>query len=242
MTVLVCGPVSADYGERRAREVLEEIDDLWRAGSSKSTVSMKVVTANYSRQIRMESWTRGKDKSLVRIIFPRKEKGMATLKSGNAIYTYLPKTDRTIRLTSSMMMGSGMGSHFTNDDLVKESRLSEDYVPKVTYEGKKNGKNVIEFSLIPKPDAPVVWGKITITCLANGYLPLESLYYDEDMYLARTIEFSDIKILGGRRLPAVMRVVPADEPDEFTELIYEKMKFGLDLNDSFFSLQQLRRH
>jgi len=230
-----------DSSEARARQVLEKIDDLWRADSSRSTVSMKVVTAHYSRNVRMENWTLGKEKSLVRIISPRKEKGTATLKSGNAIYTYLPKTDRTIRLTSSMMMGSWMGSHFTNDDLVKESRLSDDYTPRITFEGSRDGRRIIEFALDPKPDAPVVWGRIIITVLADGYLPLESLYYDEDMYLARTAIFSDIKTMGGRKVPAVMRVLPADEPDEFTELVYEEISFGVELGESFFSLQQLRR-
>ena len=230
-----------DPGEVRARQVLEKIDDLWRADSSQSTVSMKVVTANYSRNVRMENWTLGKEKSLVRIISPRKERGTATLKSDNAIYTYLPKTDRTIRLTSSMMMGSWMGSHFTNDDLVKESRMSDDYTPRITFEGIRDGKSVIEFALEPKPDAPVVWGKVVITVLADNLLPLESLYYDEDMYLARTMIFSDIKKLGGRKIPAVMRILPADEPGEFTELVYEKISFGVKLGAGFFSLQQLRR-
>lgn len=232
---------AVDSSEVRARQVLEKIDDLWRADSSQSTVSMKVVTANYTRNVRMENWTLGKEKSLVRILSPRKEKGTATLKSGNSIYTYLPKTDRTIRLTSSMMMGSWMGSHFTNDDLVKESRLSDDYTPRIIFEGKRYGRKIIEFSLEPKPDAPVVWGKIVITVQADGYLPLESLYYDEDMYLVRTLLFSDIKTLGGRKVPALMRVLPADEPDEFTELVYEEMSFGVKLGEGFFSLQQLRR-
>lgn len=102
----------------------------------------------------MENWTQGKEKSLVRLLSPRKEKGTITLKSGNAIYTYLPKTDRTIRLTSSMMMGSRMGSHFTNDDLVKESRLSDDYVPQIIFEGDRDGGNIIEFALEPKPEEP----------------------------------------------------------------------------------------
>ncbi|MCK4838760.1 MAG: outer membrane lipoprotein-sorting protein, partial [Desulfobulbaceae bacterium] len=185
MTVLLpTRQIFADVGEDRARQVLVAIDDLWRADSSRSTVSMKVVTANYTRQVTMENWTLGKEKSLVRILSPLKEKGTVTLKAGNAIYTYLPKTDRTIRLTSSMMMGSWMGSHFTNDDLVKESRLSDDYVPQIIFEGARDGENIIEFALEPKPEAPVVWGKIVIVVLAEGFLPIASYYYDEDMVLA----------------------------------------------------------
>lgn len=235
------GQIYAADDIERARQVLAEIDDLWRADSSRSTVSMKVVTANYSRQVTMQNWTQGKEKSLVKILSPRKEKGTVTLKSANAIYTYLPKTDRTIRLTSSMMMGSWMGSHFTNDDLVKESRLSDDYIPRIVFEGEREGQNMIEFALEPKHDAPVVWGRIVIVVLADGFLPIYSYYYDEDMILARTMIFSDIKRMGGRKLPATMRVIPADETAEYTELVYEKISFGIKIEDSFFSLQQLRR-
>lgn len=230
-----------DNGKKRAYEVLEIIDDLWRAGSSEARLQMEVKAEHYTRTMVMDSWTKGKDKSLVRIVQPLKEKGMVSLKNGNTMYTYLPKTDRVIRLTSGMMMGSWMGSHFTNDDLVKESRLSEDYIPEITFEGDRDGQGIIEFALLPKPDAPVVWGKIVITVHSRDYLPIESQYYDEDMVLARTLTFEDIKEMGGRTIPAVMHMVPADKPEEYTELVYQKIEFDIDLKDSLFSLMQLRR-
>lgn len=230
-----------DNGRKRAYEVLEIIDDLWRAGSSEAQLQMEVRTEHYTRTMVMDSWTKGKDKSVVRIVKPLKEKGTVSLKNGNTMYTYLPKTDRVIRLTSGMMMGSWMGSHFTNDDLVKESRLSEDYFPEITFEGARDGQRIMEFALLPKPDAPVVWGKIVITVYSDNYLPIESQYYDEDMVLARTLTFGDIKEMGGRTIPAVMHMVPADKPDEFTELVYKKIEFDIDLQDSQFSLMQLRR-
>lgn len=232
---------AASPSAARAHLILAEIDDLWRSDSSAARVSMRVVTANYRREVTMESWSLGKDRSLVRIIAPLKEKGTATLKSGAAIYTYLPKTDRTIRLTSSVMSGSWMGSHFTNDDLVKESRLADDYDPEIVFEGVREGQRIIEFTLTPRPEAPVVWGRITTTVLADGYLPLFSRYYDEDGQLARSVTFSEVKVMGGRQLPAVMRVVPADKPGEYTELVYEKITFGQPLTEAFFSLQEIRR-
>lgn len=225
----------------RAYQILEKVDDLWRSTSSQGTISMRVKTKHYTRSLRMESWSKGKEKSLVRIISPLKEKGTVSLKSGNTMYTYLPKTDRTIRLTSSMMLGSWMGSHFTNDDLVKESRLSEDYDPAITFEGERDGLAIIDFALLPKPDAPVVWGKIVITVRASDHVPLVSLYYDEDMILARTLTFDKIEEMGGRLVPAVLRMVPTDKPEEYTELIYEDILFDIDITDSFFSLMQLRR-
>lgn len=225
----------------RARRILRTVDDLWRGQSSHGILSMRVRTVHYTRSIRLEGWSKGKDLSLVRIIEPLKERGTATLKAGTSIYTYLPQTDRTIRLTSGMMMGSWMGSHFTNDDLVKESRLEEDYDPVITFEGERDGRSVLEFTLIPKPQAAVVWGKVVITVRAQDYIPLTSLYYDEDMALVRTMTFSKIKEMGGRRIPTVLRVVPSDKPGEYTELVYERMTFNLHLDDAMFSLAELRR-
>ncbi len=234
-------PSPPSFDEQEARAILLEIDDLWRANSSQGRVRMEVKTANYTRTMLMDIWSKGKDKSLVRIVSPLKEKDTASLKTGNTMYTYLPKTDRTIRLTSSMMMSSWMGSHFTNDDLVKESRLAEDYDPRISFKGKRAGREIIEFTLQPHQDAAVVWGRIVMSVTAQGHLPLFATYYDEDNVLARTIYFSEVKNMGGRLLPALLKVVPTDKPGEYTELVYEAMRFDLDLPESLFSLLELRR-
>jgi hypothetical protein len=232
-----------DAGEKKTRseELLARIDKLWRGDSSHGKFSMHVKTEHYERKIGMETWTKGKEKSLVRIYAPKKEKGTATLKSGKTIYTYLPKTDRTIRLTSGMMGGSWMGSHFTNDDLVKESSLEVDYTSGITFEGKRGGVDIIEITLTAKPDAAVVWGKIVIEIFADNYLPIIEFFYDEDEVLIRTMVFEDIKVLGGRKFPAVMKIIPEDKPGEFTELVYHEMEFNIKLKDSLFSVSHLRR-
>ena len=234
-------PQQDDAARKRAKEILREVDDMWRGASSHTILTMQIKTSHYTRNMRLEGWSKGKEKTLVRILTPLKEKGTATLKSGSNIFSYLPRTDRTIRLTTGMIMGSWMGSHFTNDDLVKESRMEEDYDPTVSFAGRRDNQDIIEFTLIPKPDAAVVWGKVVLTVLTDGYLPLIQYYYDEDMNIARTITFNKIKQVAGRPRPTVMRVVPADKPNEYTELVYEKMEMDIKLSDAFFSLSHLKR-
>jgi len=225
----------------RVKELLNQVDDLWRGESSYAVTSMQVKTEHYTRTMRMEGWSKGKEKTLFKIIEPLREKGTATLKSGNHIYTYLPKTDRTIKLTTGMMMGAWMGSHLTNDDLVKEARLEEDYDATISFEGEREGQNIIEFTLIPKLDAAVVWGKLTLIILADSHIPLIEYYFDEDFILARTISFSEIKSLGGRERPTVLRVVPADKADEYTEFVYEQLELNIDVSDRLFSLSSLKK-
>jgi len=235
------GPARAETPREKAERILREVDDMWRGRSSHVFLTMRVKTRHYERHMKMEAWSKGKEKSLVTILFPLKEKGTATLKSDATIYSYLPKTDRTIRLTAGMMMGSWMGSHFTNDDLVKESRLADDYDATISFEGARGGVEMLEFTLMPRPDAAVVWGKIVMEVSAEDHLPLASRYYDEDMNVTRTMTFSEVTEMGGRRLPAVLEVVPADKPGEYTKLVYERMQFDIGLDDSFFSIAQLKR-
>ncbi len=231
---------SAEEGTDKAARILKKMDALWRGASSHGTLSMNIHTAHYSRSMKMEAWSKGKERSFVRILLPLKEKGTATLKSENNIYTYLPKTDRTIRLTSGMMMSGWMGSHFTNDDLVKQSRRFDDYHFTLTFSGERDGTRIEEITLTPKPDAAVVWGKIVLTVRTEDELPVQEAYYDEEMMLVRLLSFFDIKRFGEKTFPSRLKMTPIDKPNEYTELIYETMAFDLPIPDTFFSLATLR--
>lgn len=236
-------PISSGQAQKtlNAKEILDRVDDLFRGNSSKGIMTMKIVTVHWTRTLKVEWWSEGKEKSLMRILAPKKEKGTATLRVGNDIWNYLPKVNRIIKLPSSMMSASWMGSHFTNDDLVKESRMAEDYTFELTFRGKRGGRQILEVTCHPKPDAAVVWGKILVVVRPVDYLPLKILYFDEDMSLARTMYFGDIGPLGDRVLPRVMRIVPEANPDEMTEITYEQMTFDLVLPAGTFSIRSLKR-
>jgi outer membrane lipoprotein-sorting protein len=230
-------PVSSN----RAKEILDRVDDLYRGTSAHGRMTMKVVTAHWTREMSLEFWDKGTEKSLIRIVAPAKEKGTATLKSGNDIWNFLPKVKRTIKIPSSMMGGSWMGSHFTNDDLVKESRMADDYDFSVSFDGERSGQEVVDITCIPKPEAAVVWGKVVATVRTADTIPLQVLFYDEDQKLARTMIFSNVRTMKDRILPTVTRMVPADKPNEFTEITYHEIQFDLLLKDDLFSLQNLER-
>ena len=240
---MVAGPVASPAaGETiTAKDILDKVDDLYRGTSSQGRMTMSVVTAHWKRTLTLEFWSKGRDKSLIRILAPLKEKGTATLRSGNEIWNYLPKVNRVIKLPSSMMSASWMGSHFTNDDLVKESRFVNDYDFRITFQGVRNGEDVVELTCIPKPEAPVVWGKVEVVVRRSDYLPTVMRYYDEKMQPARTMTFSNFKVLSGRTLPTVMLLVPADKPGEKTEVVYNEIRFDVPLNDEVFSLRNLQK-
>ncbi len=224
----------------RAEAIMNYIDDLWRGGSSEAVMSMNIRTEHWSRSLEMRAWSLGKDFSLVRILTPKKEAGSATLKSGTVIYNYLPKTDRTIKITSGMMMSSWMGSHFTNDDLVKESRYAEDYHAEVVFDGTRDGIAIWEIRLDPKPDAAVVWGKVIFLVRKQDLMPITASYFDEKGARVRTMRFSDYKEMSGRIIPSRVVLQPEDKPEEATELVYASIVFDAPISTEFFTLQNLR--
>jgi len=238
---LICLFSSGISNAATAKEILEKVDDLWRGESSFAEMTMDVVTENYQRSMKLKAWSLGKEYSLFIITYPPKDRGVATLKAGQDIWNYLPRVNRVIRVPTSMMMANWMGSHFTNDDLVKESRMSEDYTSEVTFQGSRDGNNVYELTLFPNPEAPVVWGRIVITVIQESLLPIRSLYYDEDGKLSRTMTFEGVKTLSGRLVPTVMTLVPEDKPDERTVITYESLELGLGLKKDFFSRSTLTR-
>ncbi len=234
-------PLRAQEQPLTPKQILDKVDDLFRSQSSHGLATMTVVTAHWKRSLTLEMWSKGKDKSLVRILAPKKEKGTTTLRSGNDIWNYLPKVKKVIKLPSSMMAASWMGSHFTNDDLVKESRMADDYTFEITFRGEVEGDEIVEVTCHPKPEAAVVWGKVLVRARLKDYLPLFVKYFDEDLQLARTMTFSQVSELGGRVLPALVAMVPEEKPEESTVIHYEKMEFDIGLKDDFFSLRTLQK-
>jgi hypothetical protein len=224
-----------------AREVLDRVDDLFRSRSAHGQARMTVTTEHWTRSLELEFWSQGEERSLIRILAPQKEKGTATLKVERDLWNYLPKVKRVIKLPSSMMSASWMGSHFTNDDLVKENRFSEEYTFTVSFEGVRDGVEVIEIACVPKEDAPVVWGRVVVRVRTEDWLPLVIDYFDEGGRPARTMTYGDVRTLGGRRLPSRLTVVPADKPNESTTVVYEEIAFDVPLAPDTFSLQNLQR-
>ena len=222
-------------------ELIRHIDSLWRGETSHANMTMMVKTQRYQRTMTMEAWSRGNDYSLVSILNPIKDKGIATLKVKENIWNYLPKINRVTKVPSSMMSGSWMGSHFTNDDLVQESTFEDDYTSTITFEGLQKGRLIYELTSIPKENAAVVWGKVVMQIEQKTLAPYRGLYYDEEGILIRTMSFDQIKKIGLRSVPMRMTLQPEDKKDESTVILYNEIKFEVPLQSSFFSLQNLQR-
>ncbi len=224
-----------------AEEIVRKAHDKQRGESSYGEMSMTIIRPGWQRTIKMKSWSKGKDYFLIYITYPAKEKGQVFLKRGRDMWNWVPSIERTIKLPPSMMSQSWMGSDFTNDDLVEQSSIVNDFEHKLLGKVKVRDKICWKIELIPKPDAPVVWGKIILWITVDSYDIWAAEYYDEDNYLVNVENAYDIKKMGDREIPTRIEIVPVDKKGHKTILEIIDMKFNIPIDESFFSLQNMKR-
>ena len=231
--------ISSAIAQESAREIVQKIDELYRASSSYAKMEMEITTPHWQRTLRMETWTEGTDKTFIRITEPKKEAGTATLRLGNEMWNYLPKTNKVIKIPPSMMMSSWMGSDFTNNDLVQEFTLLEDYHFKIV-QPDTSRERYLCIRAVPREGKPIVWGKQLITVREEDYIPVREEYYDEQGELMRVLKFRDIRQLGEREIPTEMVMIPKTKEDHKTIIRYLDAEFNIEIEKKIFSLRNLR--
>jgi outer membrane lipoprotein-sorting protein len=219
------------------QELIRKVEQQYMGTSSRAHTTMQVKTSHWERTLEMEAWSLDRDYFLVRILEPAKERNVATLKRYREVWNYLPKVDRIIKVPPSMMGGSWMGSHITNDDLVKANHIEEEYDLSLLEETDTH--YVVE--CLPKADAAVVWGKIIYRVQKEPQVPLQVDYFDEEMVRVREIHFDDVQQIGDRIVPLRFTVLPLEKPDEMTILHYRELVYDLPLEETFFSLRNLKQ-
>lgn len=227
--------------ELTATEIVKKADERMRGLQNYAEITMKIIRPEWERSMSMKSWAKGEEYSLVLITAPARDKGTASLKRESELWNWMPNIERTIKVSPSMMMQSWMGSDFTNDDLLRQSSIVNDYTHELLPSEEVEGMDCYKIKFTPKPDAPVVWGSILLWVEKENFNQLKVEYFDEDGYLINTMLLSDLKEMGGRVVPSRMEMIPAEKEGHKTVLIYEKLDFSVNLKDSFFSLQNMKR-
>jgi outer membrane lipoprotein-sorting protein len=235
---LVWAP-GASAAEPTIEELLRATDDAARGEQSIAVLRMDVKTAHYERTMKMQIWAKGTEKTLVKILEPAKDAGVCTLKVDENLWNYLPKVDRTMKVPAGMMSGSWMGSHLSNDDLVREDRLSEDFTCAFEAKPATDPEKNYVVACTPKPTAAVVWGKV-VAHIREDKAPVRVEYFDEKGVLLRTMTYADYKEIRGRPQPMTMTLTPLDKPGEYTKLLFESLDLDVELPDSLFTLQALK--
>ena len=237
--VLLSLSAGAATGERDAREIVRDALNHWRGLSSQGEMTMTIHRPDWERSMSMESWTQGEKRSLVRVTAPRKDRGNGTLMDGPNMWTFSPKINRVIKVPSSMMSQSWMGSDFSNKDISRADDIVEQYDHTLLSESEVDGHIAYEIQSIPHEDAAVVWGKEVLVVRSDNVL-IEHRFYDQDGELVKSLQTLEIGEMCGRTVAVQQRMGKIDAPDEWTEIIVDSVEFDVELSDNVFTLSNLR--
>jgi len=220
-----------------AHDIMKKLDNNLRGHNVYMQMKMSITSMGHTRTMKMQTWAKGTKKSFVKTIYPPKDKGITFLSLDNQMWQYVPKIERTIKIPTSMMLQNWMGSDFTNDDMVKQSSIVDDYDPRIL---KKEG-SVVTIELIPKEDAAVVWGKIITNIDTTTYTSNKDVFYDEDGDVVRTFYYSDVKQFGKYYTPTHWKVQPVDNPNKYTKIVLEEVKYDTKISEQYFRKSALKR-
>ena len=230
---------SPEAAEIDARQLVQQAMDHWRGMTSYSEMNMTIHRPDWERSMTMRSWSKGDKLSLVRVIEPKKDAGNGTLLNDSNMWTYTPKINRIIKVPSSMMSQSWMGSDFSNKDIAKSTDIIDQYDHELTAQQEKDGHLYYTITSIPHEDAAVVWGKEVLT-VRDDFVLMQQQFWDQDGVLVKTLETLEVQEMGGRPVAKVMRMGEVETPDEWTRLTAISIEFDIDLPANLFTLSNLR--
>ena len=162
---------------QNAKEIVKKADQKMRGNSMQAEMSIKTIRPTWSREMQCKVWTKGTDFSMIFVLSPAKDKGITFLKRKKEVWNWMPALERTIKLPPSMMSQSWMGTDFTNDDLVKESSIVEDYDHTITGDTVIQNRSCYIIQMIPKPETAVVWSKVMVSIDKKDFLELHSRFF-----------------------------------------------------------------
>ncbi len=222
-------------------EIISKANDLRYGETSQGIMEMTLVRPKWTRSVSMKMWTKGTDYSLVLITAPAKEKGQVFMKRETEMWNWIPKISRMIKLPPSTMSQGWMGSDFTNDDMMNEGYLVDNFNHKILKTEKFGEMDCWVIESKPKDDDDVIWGKKVSWISQDGIFTLKTESYDEDMFLVKTEIASEIIRMGGKNLPSRFEIIPEDNPGNKTIVILKDIVFNQSIDDSFFSQQNMKR-
>jgi len=239
LVLIATSSAVANLEGRDATDIMRDALNHWRGLSSHSEITMTIHRPDWERSMSMESWTEGEKRSLVRVTAPQKDRGNGTLIDDRQMWTFSPKINRVIKVPSSMMNQSWMGSDFSNKDISRTDDIIELYDHRLLGESNLDGFVVFEIESVPHEDAAVVWGK-EVFKIRDDNVMVEQRFYDQDGALVKTLRTLEFAEMGGRAVAAQQRMEKRATPGEWTEIRLDSIAFDVELGDSVFTLSNLR--
>ncbi|MFT5511830.1 MAG: outer membrane lipoprotein-sorting protein [Bacteroidia bacterium] len=241
LVVTATSAMSFMMADLTANEVIKKAEAKFKGNQTTAEISISMQRPKWTRTMELKTWAKGTKHSMTLITSPARDKGTVFLKKDKEVWNWIPSVERTIKLPPSMMSQSWMGTDLTNDDLVKESSMAEDFTHAILGKDTIRNRACYKIQSIAKEEAAVVWGKIISWIDVKDYIQMKTEFYDEDEELVNTFTGLNIKMMGGKMIASKLEILPADKKSQKTTFEYKAIDFTTPISDDFFTVQNMKK-
>ena len=220
-------------------EILKRVDANIGSDNKIATTEMIIHGSRGSRSIKSKSWIYGEEKSFTEYLAPAREAGTKMLKLEDQLWTYIPSTDRTIKISGHMLKQSVMGSDLSYEDMMEDPELLNLYEANVIEEETYLDRPCWVLELTAKVE-DISYPSRKIWVDKERYVSLKEERFARSGKLLKVFEVKEVRRIQNRWIPSHMVFKDALKSGEGTEYKIESIEFNADIPEALFTKASLR--
>ncbi len=207
-------------------DLLEEIDK-YRNPSDSYLMQVRIVSPK-EEDASFLVYLKGNDKTLIKVLGPKKNIGRNMLMIGENMWVYVPNIRRSVRVS----LNQKLTGEAANGD-ISRMRWAGDYNYKIEKKSPKEWELFLEAK-----KTGLTYSKIKVWVDAKDKKPLKAEFLTLSGKVIKTATYQDYQTTLGMARPRKIHIVDNLKKDQFSDILIEKME-NKNFPDSMFNEKSL---
>lgn len=220
-------------------QILERVDANMTMLTVRATARMIIQYREGDvRELEFTSWSQGTEESFLEFTSPARDAGSRFLRRDDAMWIYLPRVGKSIRIQGHMMRQGLMGSDFSYGDASENPSMVEDYEAVIEREEELDGRPTYVLYLTARR-RDLAYQSRRIWVDSERWVPLKEEQFARSGKLLKTARLGDVRHIGGRWYPFRVELDNALQTDTSTVLQFLEFELNIPLPPRIFTLRHL---
>ncbi len=210
-----------------ADDLLMEIDK-YRNPSDAYSMNVRIVSTTEKEESSFLVYLKGSDKTLIKVLGPKKTLGRNMLMIGENMWVYIPNIRRSVRVSLSQKLTG----EAANGD-ISRMRWAGDYTHKIEKKDAKQWQLSLEAT-----KKGLTYSKINVWIDAKDKRPLKAEFLTLSGKTIKTATYEKYEKVLGMMRPSQIHIVDNLKKDQYSDIYIEKME-NKNFPDSLFTEKSL---
>lgn len=220
-----------------SKEILDRMEKEMDFSSASFSATIVNTDKLGSTKLTFDTYQKGNGDTLL-IVTSGSDKGQKILRLDEEIYIFYPNADEIIRLSSSGLKESFLGSNFSYEDLTGDDEYDERYSHSLSGEETLNDIDCFVISMDAKKRSET-YQKETIYIAKDSFLPVKMSLYSKSGRLLKEIYYSNYITDNGTHYPTHIEITNAVKKSSYSVMDITSISFGVELDDDLFNKEEL---